>query len=163
MRALVVESTPVGLAVTWIIIMALQKMYWALTVRANTILVASYVALLAAILLISAPPSLLVLIPFPLVGCGIGLYQGRALLTAPAMFMRSKSAREFRTALLSTSYGKISIGLLWLSGLMLLGLVFLAPQAVSVSTVVSAALLSVLGRELVSLPAVKRLEELSGA
>lgn len=127
------------------------------------ILIASYMVLLAAILLVSTPPSLLVLLPFPFIGCSIGIYQARALLAAPAVFIRSKSAREFRTALLSTSYGKISIRLLWLSGLMLLGLVFLDPQAVSVSTVMSAALLSTLGRELVSLPAVRKLEELSRA
>lgn len=90
-----------------------------------------------------------------------GRCQAHAILASPEVFLTTKTWKEVRAALGSSSYGKISILLLWLNGFAILGLISLGASTASVSTAISAYTLFGIGREVGSFRSIRKLTELT--
>jgi hypothetical protein len=125
--------------------------------RFNALMVAILFGILSLALLISWHKALtLVCVTVPL-GLLAGVLQARALAANPGGFRSSETAMDVRRALLSTSAGKLSIVLLWGTGILaLVWAVAVNPSNPILIWVAGQASFS-LARECCSLPALVRL------
>ncbi len=95
-------------------------MHYTLTPRGNAALVVLMAVALLACFLAGGGPSLVILAAFFSAGALAGLLQNISLRRHAVQFQSAKSALQVRAALVSSVPGKVSVALLWLSGLFLI-------------------------------------------
>ena len=98
----------------------MSKLHFSLTARFNVFLIIA-TGLVASLLVLLLRPRPVVPVAIGLVaGAVTGALQRLSIRTSPADFARSQTALEVRRALMSNRPGKLSIAVLWATGVVLL-------------------------------------------
>jgi len=132
-------------------------MHSSLTIKGNVALLLLWCTVLVACFLASPPPSLIVLAPFLVCGLVAGLLQWQAMRGALSELKAVATARQIRRVLVLTRAGKLSVLLLWCSGLAALGLAMRGGVSASLQSVVAAYAVFSFAREVAALPLVFKL------
>ena len=128
-------------------------MHYTLTPRGNIPLIALMAIALSLCLFLGNGASLAVIAIFSLAGLVAGLLQARSIYNDRSKFLSANTALEVRAALTSSTAGKLSIALLWLSGFALIALLFRGGEYATVQTMVGSYATFSLVRESAALPA----------
>jgi hypothetical protein len=128
-------------------------MHYTLTPRGNAVLMVLMSAALLACFFSDSSPSKVVLTAFAIAGLLAGLLQASAIRRHSFKFQTADTARQVRAALISSTPGKISIALLWLTAFVLIAFLVHGGEYANIQTAVGSYAAFCLAREIAALPA----------
>jgi hypothetical protein len=136
-------------------------MHYTLTLRGNVILIVLWIAAVAVIVITRPLLSVQITVVFAVLGVIAGMLQSKALQVNAMEFLVAKTAKQVRAAIVSSLYGKLSIAVLWITGLALASLLIYGGNFSTWQNVVVCYAVFSITRELKSLSSVVALSKLN--
>src|SRR5205085_12413376 len=106
-----------------------------LTLRTNGIFIAAWAFLVVASFTIGKLPAIPVVLASMLIGLSVGVFQSLAMHSSPPAFLVAQTASDVKRAFIASTFGRLSIAVLWLAVLGMLWLVWFRVELVSLQTI----------------------------